>query len=453
VFHSQKSVGNNSSVCKVRFLKIRKPEFGDKHASRHGQKGVIGMIIPEEGMPFTKDGIRPDIIINPHAIPSRMTIGHLVECVFAKLCCFKGTIGDGSVFIPFDEKKLYKELGDLGFDNYGNEILYNGFTGQQIQTEIFIGPTFYFRLKHMVADKLNVRGHDRDKNELPKVMLTRQPTSGKRKGGGLRIGEMERDSVLSHGTSLFLKETMMERSDFYKWSVCRRCGIMAIYNPSKKNRIIKCKLCNKDDIVVVETPYAFKLLTQELEAMGVSIRFNVENRLGMSVKDDVVEYDDQESLEEGKHIIYGGSDVNNFVDTQDIPNADDEDVEEDLEEDAEDLQDDGEDLEEDGEDLEEDGEDLDDDGEDLDYDGEDLDDDGEDLEEADNEDTDDDGEDLEDDARDLDYDEGTESDETEDVDEEDETTVNTISNDEEDAGNSEINGGSKQDIKIINVDL
>jgi DNA-directed RNA polymerase II subunit RPB2 len=137
------------------------------------------MIIPEESMPFTKDGVKPDIIINPHAIPSRMTIGHLVECVFAKLCCMKGAIGDGTVFIPFDESKVYNELGEKGFNHHGNEILYNGFTGQQIQSEIFIGPTFYFRLKHMVADKINVRGHDRDKNELPKVMLTRQPTSGK----------------------------------------------------------------------------------------------------------------------------------------------------------------------------------------------------------------------------------------------------------------------------------
>lgn len=279
VFYSDKTSGNNSAVCKVRFLKIRKPEFGDKHASRHGQKGVIGMIIPEENMPFTKDGIKPDIIINPHAIPSRMTIGHLVECVFAKLCCLKGTFGDGSVFIPFDENKIYSELKDRGFDSHGNEILYNGMNGQQLDCEIFIGPTFYFRLKHMVADKLNVRGHDRDKNELPKVMLTRQPTAGRRKGGGLRIGEMERDSVLSHGVSLFMKESMMERSDKYKWAVCKRCGVLSIYNPSKKNRIIKCKLCNKDDIAVIETPYAFKLLVQELECMGIEMRLNTESLL------------------------------------------------------------------------------------------------------------------------------------------------------------------------------
>ena len=284
VFISNKTVGNNSSVCKVRFLKIRKPEFGDKHASRHGQKGVIGMIIPEESMPFTKDGIKPDIIINPHAIPSRMTIGHLVECVFSKLCCLKGSLGDGSVFVEFSKNKIYKDLNDMGYESYGNEILYNGFTGQQIKTEIFIGPTFYFRLKHMVADKINVRGLDRDKNELPKVMLTRQPTSGRRKHGGLRIGEMERDSVLSHGTSLFLKETMMERSDFYKWAICKKCGILSIYNPSKKNRMHKCTLCKKDDLVIVQTPYSFKLLTQELQCMGIEMRLNTE-RLDLPIND------------------------------------------------------------------------------------------------------------------------------------------------------------------------
>lgn len=277
VFYSKKTVGNNSAICKVRFLKVRKPEFGDKHASRHGQKGVIGMLIPEESMPYTRDGIRPDIIINPHAIPSRMTIGHLVECVFSKLCCINGSLGDGSVFIPFDKNELYDSLEKKGFNRHGNEILYNGFTGRQINSEIFIGPTFYFRLKHMVADKINSRGHDKDKNELPKVMLTRQPTSGRRKGGGLRIGEMERDSILSHGTSMFLQESMMERSDKFTWAVCKRCGTMVTYNPSKKNMIINCKKCNKTDIAVINTPYSFKLLNQELQVMGIEMKFNTDD--------------------------------------------------------------------------------------------------------------------------------------------------------------------------------
>jgi len=268
IYISNKLAGEDSIICKVRFLKIKKPEYGDKHASRHGQKGVLGMIIPEENMPFTKDGVRPDIIINPHAIPSRMTIGHLVECIFAKMCCLDGILGDATVFIPIDNEKIYKRLEDNGFNKYGNEILYNGFSGKQIETEIFIGPTYYFRLKHMVAEKLNARG-------IGKLAgLTRQPTEGRRKGGGLRIGEMERDTVLSHGLSLFLKESMMERSDKYTWSACKRCGTMIAFNIT--HNLNTCKNCNNDDVCVIQTPYAFKLFTQELEAMGIQMRINTE---------------------------------------------------------------------------------------------------------------------------------------------------------------------------------
>ena len=269
VYISNKLSGEDSIICKVRFLKIKKPEYGDKHASRHGQKGVLGMIIPEENMPFTKDGIKPDIIINPHAIPSRMTIGHLVECIFAKMCCLDGLLGDATVFIPIDNEKIYKRLEDNGFNKHGNEILYNGFTGKQIETEIFIGPTYYFRLKHMVAEKLNARGTGK------LTGLTRQPTEGRRKGGGLRIGEMERDTVLSHGISLFLKESMMERSDKYTWTACKRCGTLVAFNITEN--INMCRNCNNDDVCVIQTPYAFKLFTQELEAMGIQMRVNTEH--------------------------------------------------------------------------------------------------------------------------------------------------------------------------------
>jgi DNA-directed RNA polymerase II subunit RPB2 len=271
VYIDNKINDEDTKICKVRFLKIKRPEFGDKHASRHGQKGVIGMILPEENLPFTKNGIKPDIIINPHAIPSRMTIGHLVECVFAKLSCLNGTFGDGTVFLPFQEKLIYNSLEDLGFDKHGDEILYNGFTGKQLETEIFIGPTFYFRLKHMVAEKM----HARDIG--PKVSLTRQPTAGRRKGGGLRIGEMERDSVLSHGITKFMKESMTIRSDNYTWPVCQNCGSLAIYNPNKKNFILECRNCNTNkNIVQVNTPYCFKLLVQELETMGLQLRLNTD---------------------------------------------------------------------------------------------------------------------------------------------------------------------------------
>jgi hypothetical protein len=268
VYKSDKIAGADSTICKVRFLKIKKPEFGDKHCSRHGQKGVIGMIIPEENMPYTKDGIRPDIIINPHAIPSRMTIGHLVECIFAKLCCIDGVLGDASVFIPIEKETIYSRLKEKNFNKYGNEILYNGYTGAQIETEIFIGPTYYFRLKHMVAEKINSRG-------IGKVMgLTRQPTEGRRKGGGLRIGEMERDTVLSHGISNFIKESMMERSDKFSWCICKRCGTLVAFNI--KENINLCKNCNNDDVAVIQTPYAFKLFIQELETMGIQPRLNTE---------------------------------------------------------------------------------------------------------------------------------------------------------------------------------
>ena len=268
IYISNKISGDDSKICKVKFLKIKKPEFGDKHASRHGQKGVLGMIIPEENMPYTKDGIKPDIIINPHAIPSRMTIGHLVECIFAKMCCLDGLLGDATVFIPIDNEIIHKKLEDNGYEKYGNEILYNGFTGRQIDTEIFIGPTYYFRLKHMVAEKINSRGIG------AMTQLTRQPTEGRRKGGGLRIGEMERDTVLSHGISMFLKESMMERSDKYMWCACKRCGTLVALNIT--NDINVCKNCNNDDIVAIQTPYAFKLLIQEFEAMGIQLRLNTD---------------------------------------------------------------------------------------------------------------------------------------------------------------------------------
>jgi len=265
------------------------------NCSSHGQKGVIGMILPQENMPFTKDGIVPDIIINPHAIPSRMTIGHLVETVFAKLCCMEGTTGDGTVFIPFDKEKMFDNLEKHNFEKYGNEILYNGRTGDQIKTEIFMGPIFYYRLKHMVADKM----HSRDVG--PRVQLTRQPTSGRSAGGGLRIGEMERDSLISHGLAQFIKESMMEKSDKYEWAVCKICGTAATYAPQRQ--IIECPRCKNQEVSVIETPYSLKLLIQELEAMNLQLRLapeNIEDEEYHSDNDDIdSEFEDtMETIEE-----------------------------------------------------------------------------------------------------------------------------------------------------------
>jgi DNA-directed RNA polymerase II subunit RPB2 len=289
------SLINNSKVCKIRFRKVRKPELGDKMCSRHGQKGVCGMVLPEEDMPFTKDGMVPDIIINPHAIPSRMTIGHLVECVFAKLCTLEGYTGDGSVFVNFDMDKIGNVLEDThNYNKYGNEIMYNGRTGQQIDTEIFFGPTYYLRLKHMVADKV----HQRDKG--PRDQMTMQPTTGRGKEGGLRIGEMERDVLISYGFSQFLKESMMERSDKYTWAVCRGCGRIAIY--SSKDNISKCLTCDNNDIAIVQTPFSFKLLVQELETMGITPRFVMDD-IEMDIDEEDIPSDDEDIIINEKDTI------------------------------------------------------------------------------------------------------------------------------------------------------
>lgn len=297
VFVTNKGVGNTERICKIRFRKVRRPELGDKGCSRCAQKGVIGMILPAENMPFTKDGIVPDIIINAHAFPSRMTIAHLVECVFAKLCTLEGLIGDGTVFLPFDKNGMFERLETHNFEKYGNEMMYNGRTGEMINTEIFLGPTFYLRLKHMVADKV----HARDKG--PKVMLTHQPTSGRSKFGGLRIGEMERDVVLAHGMSAFAKEAMMEKADAYTWAVCKHCGTLAKYAPNRG--IFECTGCNSSELSVIKTPYSFKLLMQELEAMGVQMRLTTEAY--QELESDMSSFDEDSEGEEEAEPQIGGN--------------------------------------------------------------------------------------------------------------------------------------------------
>lgn len=278
VFVGTKALGSSERICKVRFRKNRRPELGDKACSRHAQKGVIGMMLPEQDMPMTKDGIVPDLIINPHALPSRMTIAHLVECIFAKGCCLEGASGDGTMFIPVDYDVIGKPLEQQGFHKHGNEVMYDGRTGRQIDTEIFIGPTFYYRLKHMVSDKLNARHGNPPglaRQDLPYDNLTRQPTEGRARNGGLRIGEMERDVILSHGMSQFTKESMMERSDRYQCGVCRYCGILA--DPGRTRNTYICPNCKRNDVAMIAIPYACKLLTQEFEAFGVQMRYNLED--------------------------------------------------------------------------------------------------------------------------------------------------------------------------------
>ena len=259
------SNGEGYCFCKVRVRAFRKPVIGDKVSSRMGQKGTIGNIIPERDMPFTKEGIRPDIIINPHAIPSRMTIGQLKETLLGKVLVNLGLFGDGTSFGEYDIKDISKELLKVGFEMNGNELLYNGLTGEQIKSDIFIGPVFYQRLKHMVADKQHSRSIG------PMVNFTHQPAEGRSRDGGLRFGEMERDAMVGHGASRFTKGRMYDCSDKYEVNVCRKCGNIASYNTERS--IHFCKTCdNRSDFALVQIPYACKLLFQELATMNVAPR-------------------------------------------------------------------------------------------------------------------------------------------------------------------------------------
>ena len=249
--------------CKIRVRSTRTPTIGDKFSSRHGQKGTVGMVYRQEDMPYTKDGIVPDLIMNPHAVPSRMTIAQLVECVLGKACVHLGGHGNGTPFVELNQENIQKVLEQYNFEKYGNEVLYNGRTGEQLTVSIFIGPTFYQRLKHLVDDKIHSRSHG------PIVQLTRQPSEGRARDGGLRFGEMERDCMISHGTTQFLKERMLDVSDNYRLYVCTDCGIKAVVNPEKD--IYYCKNCNNQtSFSEVRVPYSCKLLMQELEAMSVS---------------------------------------------------------------------------------------------------------------------------------------------------------------------------------------
>ena len=255
------SNGDGYNIHKVKIRASRKPQIGDKFSSRHGQKGTIGIILEESDMPFTKDGLRPDIIINPHAIPSRMTVAQLKETLFGKVLLKLGLFGDGTSFGDISLDFIRNELLKVGYEKNGNEVMYNGMTGEMIETSIFIGPVFYQRLKHMVIDKQHSRSYG------PMVVLTRQPAEGRARDGGLRFGEMERDCMVSHGASSFAKERLYDVSDKYSVHVCKDCGNIAIYNPDLK--LYLCKMCdNRINFAKVNIPYSYKLLTQELITMN-----------------------------------------------------------------------------------------------------------------------------------------------------------------------------------------
>ena len=281
-------------IAKVRVREVRIPAIGDKMASRAGQKGTIGLIIPEEDMPYTADGIRPDIIINPHAIPSRMTIGQLIECLLGNACTLYGGFGDCTAFASKGSNyNVYGPmLTKMGYHNSGNRMFYSGITGQQLEADVFFGPTYYMRLKHMVKDKINYRSRG------PRTMLERQTVQGRANDGGLRIGEMERDGIMGHGASAFLNDSYMNRGDEYYVAICNKTGGIAIYNealnlflspfadgPIKFDDTLKGgKNINNisrfgRSFSVIRVPYTFKLLMQELQVMNVQMRIITEGNV------------------------------------------------------------------------------------------------------------------------------------------------------------------------------
>ena len=268
---------DGTSMVKVKVRKTRAPIVGDKLSSRMGQKGVVGLCLPQQDMPFTEDGITPDIIVNPHAIPSRMTVGQLAECLLAILCTKKGERGDGTMFRGTSLEYICDMLEREGYDRKGRTRLRNGFTGEEYESLIFLGPTYYQRLRHMAADK------DHARSRGPIHMLSRQPTEGRARDGGLRFGEMERDCVISHGAAEFLRDRLLDNSDESKMTVCGLCGFPAY--PAAKNTVVRhkeahCRNCGtsgQKKVRDIRCPYAFRLLVQELQAMQVAVRFQLKD--------------------------------------------------------------------------------------------------------------------------------------------------------------------------------
>ena len=262
-----------SHLIKVKVRSHRVPELGDKFVSRHGQKGVIGMVVPQEDMPFSAHGTVPDIMINPHAFPSRMTVGQFLESIASKVAALRGVEVDGTPFINEPLESLSDILRSLGFQPGGRELMYDGQSGQMFETQIYIGITFYQKLHHMVVDKIHARARGQVQ------MLTRQPTEGRARGGGLRFGEMERDCLVGHGAAMLLKDRLLEESDAYTIYVCERCGKLAFYDIRQRKYV--CPICEgKGEVAPVTVSYAFKLLLQELQSLCLSPTIELAKEVG-----------------------------------------------------------------------------------------------------------------------------------------------------------------------------
>ncbi len=258
-----------NKLVQVRLRIERKPEIGDKFTSRHGQKGVTGILVPAEDVPFSATGITPDLIFTPHGISSRMTMSHLIELIGGKIAAMSGRFVDGTLFENEKEADLRKELLNLGFSEDGKEVFYDGRTGKQMLARIYVGNMYYLRLRHMVANKMQSRARG------PIQLLTRQPTEGKAKEGGLRLGEMEKDTFIAHGASLLLKERFS--SDNVSVPVCDQSGLVGYFD-SRKNRLISPVHGEDSDLSYVEMSYAFKLLLDELISLGVYPKLVLEDK-------------------------------------------------------------------------------------------------------------------------------------------------------------------------------
>ena len=266
VFITSDEEGNK--IVQIRTRDQRIPEIGDKFATSHGQKGVVGAIVSENDIPFTSSGIRPDIIFNPHGLPSRMTVGYLLELLAGKVGSLGGKIIDSTPFSGVSKQELENQLKELGFRYDGKETMYDGITGKRMKMKIFVGNLYYLKLKYMVSNKI----HGRASGKV--ALLTRQPIEGRSRGGALRLGEMEQQALVAHGASLLLKERY--DSDKVVLHICTKCGSIGIED-NIRNRVI-CPICNSEKLESVEVSYAFKLLMEELQGLHIHTTFGLKNK-------------------------------------------------------------------------------------------------------------------------------------------------------------------------------